>query len=259
MIRYITIIHFAFFLSFCLRAQSAPKKIWRPGPGTSWQWQLNGTLDLDLNVEMYDIDLFDTSKEQIQSLKDQGIAVVCYFSAGSYENWRPDRQKFPRKLYGRKLDGWAGEKWLDIRQVDSLRKIMGERMDLAVQKGCDGVEPDNIDGFTNRSGFPLKSEHQLAYNKMLADEAHKRGLSIGLKNDVSQIKELEPYFDWALNEQCFQYQECEGYRHFIDNGKAVFGVEYELTPEKFCEKANEMNMDWLYKKYDLKNFRVSCR
>ena len=233
--------------------------IWKPSPGTSWQWQLNGELDIDLNVEMYDIDLFDTPVETIRHLKSMGKAVVCYFSAGSYENWRPDRRSFSRRLKGRKLSGWAGERWLDIRKIRKLRKIMGKRMDLAVSKGCDAVEPDNVDGYTNRTGFRLRYHHQIAYNKMLAEEAHKRGLSIGLKNDVDQIKDLEPYFDWALNEQCFYYNECHHYKHFTDKGKAVFGVEYELKPEEFCDKANEMNLDWLHKEYDLKEYRYTCR
>lgn len=42
---------------------------------------------------------------------------------------------------------------------------MQARLDLAVQKGCDGVEPDNVDGYQNNSGFPLTAQDQLAYNR----------------------------------------------------------------------------------------------
>jgi hypothetical protein len=34
--------------------------LWVPSPKTTWQWQLNGLpLDTSVDVEMYDIDLFD--------------------------------------------------------------------------------------------------------------------------------------------------------------------------------------------------------
>jgi hypothetical protein len=53
-----------------------------------------------------------------------------------------------------------GENWLDIRS-DNVSLIMKKRIDLAVQKGCDGVEPDNMDGYSNHSGFSLTFEEQL--------------------------------------------------------------------------------------------------
>jgi hypothetical protein len=136
---------------------------------------------------------------------------------------------------------------------------MESRLDLAVQKGCDGVEPDNVDGYTNDTGFPLSYEDQLTFNIWLANEAHARELSVGLKNDLEQIQELLPYFDWALNEQCFQYEECEQLVPFIQSGKAVFGVEYELQPGDFCPQANAMNFDFLKKHIQLDAWRVACR
>ena len=35
--------------------------IWRPQPGTSWQWQLTDSINTSIDVEMYDIDLEDAS------------------------------------------------------------------------------------------------------------------------------------------------------------------------------------------------------
>ena len=113
------------------------------------------------------------------------------------------------------MDGWADEQWLDISNED-LVPIMRARLDLAVQKGCDGVEPDNMDGYTNNTGFSLSADDQLAYNKFIANEARKRGLSVGLKNDLDQIIELEPYYDFSVNEQCHEYNECDKMQPFID-------------------------------------------
>ena len=131
--------------------------------GMSWHLQLQGTLQKP-NRQLYDIDLFDTPATTIAELKNQGRTVICYFSAGSYENWRPDANQFPQAALGKPLDGWEGENWLDIRNA-TVRSIMGKRMDLAKQKGCDGVDPDNVDGYSNDTGLPLTAAHQLDYNR----------------------------------------------------------------------------------------------
>jgi hypothetical protein len=239
-------------------AAPPPAAIWQPTPGTSWQWQLTGTIDTSINVQMYDIDLFDTPKSTIDTLHGQGRVVICYFSAGSWEDWRPDAATFPANVKGNG-NGWPGEKWLDIRNIAALSPIMQARLDLAVDKGCDGVEPDNVDGYSNNTGFPLSGNDQLTYNRWLADQAHARGLSVGLKNDVEQVTELEPYFNWALDEQCFQYNECDQLLPFVQAGKAVFGVEYSGSLASFCPEANSMDFDWLKKTLDLDASREACR
>lgn len=118
-----------------------PPDIWRPVPGTTWQWQLTGEIDTSVDAEMFDVDLFNTPEEVIQELHEQ---------------------------------------------------------------------------------------------------------------------DLEPYFDWALNEECFSHHECEALLHFIENGKAVFGVEYELSPEDFCPLANEMGFSFMLKNLDLDAWRIAC-
>jgi hypothetical protein len=232
---------------------------WKPGPGVSWQWQLSDPIDTGFDVQMYDIDLFDTPQATIDELHGANRVVICYFSAGSHENWRPDANSFPTETLGRPLDGWPGEKWLDVSHLDALGSIMEARLDLAVSKGCDGVEPDNIDGYSNDTGFNLRYQDQIAYNRWLASAAHARGLSIGLKNDLEQVRDLVQDFDWALNEECFEYNECDLLVPFIQAGKAVFGVEYKGNPDVFCPRANAMNFDWLKKRPDLDAWRVSCR
>jgi hypothetical protein len=217
--------------------------IWRPAPGTSWQWQLSGAIDTSFDVQMYDIDLFDTPQSVIDQLHADGRIVICYFSAGSWEEWRDDAADFPASVLGKPLDGWPDERWLDIRQMDALVPVTQARLDVAVQKQCDGVEPDNLDGYSNDSGFPLSAADQLDYNIWLAGQAHDRGLSIGLKNDLDQIPQLVDYFDWALNEQCFEYDECDALTPFVEAGKAVFGVEYSLEPADFCDQVNAQNLD----------------
>jgi hypothetical protein len=223
---------------------------WTPGPGTTWQWQLRGRVDRSHDVEMYDVDLFDTARRTIDALHSDDRVVVCYFSAGAWESWRPDAGEFPAEVLGRS-NGWPGERWLDVRRLDVLAPIMEARLDRAARKGCDGVEPDNVDGYQNRTGFPLTAADQEAFNRWLADAAHARGLSIGLKNDLDQVADLVEVFDWALNEQCFQFDECGLLLPFVDEGKAVFGVEYSLPRSAFCDEADALGLSWLRKRQSL--------
>lgn len=235
-------------------------EVWRPAPCTRWQWQLSGTIDTSFDVAMYDIDLFDAPQATIDALHAAGRTVVCYFSAGSWEAWRPDAGDFPPQVLGNPLDPpFQDERWLDIRALGILGPIMGARMDLAVAKGCDGVEPDNVDGYANDSGFPLTAQHQLTYNRWLASAAHARGLSVGLKNDLDQIGQLVDSFDWALDEQCWEYAECDLLAPFVARGRAVFGVEYLGDPAVFCPPLNALGYSWLKKQIDLGAWRIDCR
>jgi len=239
---------------------------YQPTSATTWQWQLTGSINTSYTVDVYDLDLFDTPASLIDDLHSQGKKVICYFSAGSYENWRPDAGDFDTSILGNNLAGWPGEKWLDIRSA-SLQSIMTSRLDLAVQKNCDGVEPDNMDAYTNNTGFSLTAEDQLAYNKFLFLEAHDRGLTIGLKNDLDQIVELEPYFDFAVNEQCHFYNECHLLAPFIGHNKPVFNAEYHPDyVNNVNSKRNLMCIDSLLSKFhtlilpqDLDDsFRITC-
>ena len=229
---------------------------YKPLPGTSWQWQLSGEINTNYDVEVYDLDLVETSQNVIDELHNKGVKVICYFNAGSFEEFRDDASLFPKEVLGNTLDGWEDEKWLDISNYEKFSKIMEDRLDLAVKKNCDGVEPDNVDGYSNNNGFGLTYLEQLEYNKWLANEAHKRGLAIALKNDLEQVNDLVNYFDFAVNEQCFEYDECELLLPFITQNKAVFGVEYES--KNFCKKANAMKFSWLQMDYDLDGGRSGC-
>ena len=53
------------------------------------------------------------------------------------------------------------------------------------------------------------------------------GLSVGLKNDRDQADALQPYFDFGIEEECWQNAECGAVQSWpAQYGKAVFDVEY---------------------------------
>jgi len=231
-------------------------QVWMPKPGVSWQWQLSGKLDTSVDVQMYDIDLFTNSAAVMQSLHAAGRIVVCYFSAGSYEPDRPDSTQLAQTGLGKVLDGWPDEKWLDIRST-AVRDIMKARLDLAASKGCDGVEPDNVDGYDNDNGLGLTEQDQIAYDKFLATEVHARKLSVGLKNSLGLVSSLVSSFDWSLNEECLQYSECDQLAPFISAGKSVFPCEYAKTTTGICDK-DPPGFSTIVKNLSLDAFRLAC-
>ena len=172
-------------------------EIWAPEPGLTLQWQLQGNLDTSIDVDVYNIDMFDNSAATVEELHNDGRKVICYISGGllgAVETRRRRlseiRARAKNSTVGRGSDGWTSA------SIDKLRPIMNERMDKCAAKGFDGIEFDNVDGYTNRTRLPAQgSRHQKRYNRYLARAAHDRGLAAGLKNDLNQIDDLEPHFD----------------------------------------------------------------
>lgn len=215
-----------------------------------WQIQLYGPVNTKYDVDTYIIDLFDNSEQAISDLKLQRIEVICYFSAGSSEDWREDFNQYTEADKGREMDGWEGEKWLDIRS-QTVRLVIKNRLELAVKKGCDGVDPDNVNGYENDTGFDLTREEQLAFNTFIAEQSHERGLLVGLKNSLELIPDLHENFDFAVNEECLEYQECVFLQEFVDSQKPVFSIEYAndqaaaehmVEQQSVCNKAIEQGL-----------------
>lgn len=234
---------------------------WAPAPGTTWQWQLQGEVDTSLEVEVYDLDLVDVSDEVIAEVQSDKT-LICYFSAGTYEDWRDDAADYPPAVLGDPLDDWEGERWVDVRD-DRVRDILSARLDLAVTRGCDAVEPDNVDGYANDNGLGLNATEQLDFNQWLANSAHERGLSVGLKNDLDQLEDLVDYFDWHLDEECHSYDECDRLAVFTDAGKAAFVAEYVDDWDDAEDKATEVcgtheGLSTLIKTWDLGPEFLAC-
>ncbi|CAM9970119.1 unnamed protein product, partial [Scytosiphon promiscuus] len=247
----------------CIRGGCGAQEIWQPETNATWQWWLQYEVDTSFDVDMYDVDLFDVEVSTFDEIKANGSVVICYFSAGTKEDWRDDADDFPEEALGEPLGDWEGEVWLDVTN-EIVREVMAARLDTAALKGCDGVEPDNMQVYAEAewgmdTGVNVTADEQMAYSIFLATEAHSRNLSIGLKNDLYHLAELESYFDWAINESCFEWNECDGYTTtFIAAGKAVFHTEYESNLT-FCAEANAMGMSSLLKAYDLGPARCSCQ
>jgi hypothetical protein len=218
-----------------------------------WQWQIGEALAIDSHllagVTVYDIDGFDADASLVEELHDRGFVVIAYLEFGDWTDWRPDAEAFPEAALGNEIDGWPGERWLDIRSQD-VRSALAARLDMVKDKGFDAVEPDCIDGYSNDTGFSLTYEDQIDFNTWIAQACHTRGMSVGLKGDAGQAEDLEPFFDWSLNEECYQYDECDALKAFVDADKAVFQVEYSGDGGQ-CSAMNAMHINSTTRELDL--------
>ncbi len=236
--------------------------MWVPRQGLQWQYQLQGKLKTNLCVvptsggacvrpNVYDVDLYATNGTTLNSaavaaVHAVGDHAVCYVDAGTWEDFRPDAGAYPASVKGLS-NGWPGERWLDIRATGVLLPIITARVAKCEAAGFDAVDFDNVDGYENKTGFPLTAAEQLTFNEDLAAIAHAHGLSVGLKNDIDQLGQLQSTFDFAINEQCAQYDECDAYDGWTAAGKAVVEVEYRAKPSRFCPSADAHRRDAIQK------------
>jgi hypothetical protein len=231
-------------------SSDAARRPSRP-PDAPWQYQLQGAVDRSNGARVFDVDGAETPAETVRALQRAGRYVVCYFSAGTYESFRSDSRRLPASVRGRAVEGYGNERWLDIRRLDVIAPLLRARMRTCARKGFDAVEPDNVDGYANPTGFPLRRSDALRFTRWLARTARGLGMAVGLKNSTGLVSALAPHFDFAVVEQCLQYDECERYRPFVRRGKPVYEVEYEGTPQSVCPRAGRLGINTIVKDVDL--------
>jgi hypothetical protein len=247
-----TLLLATFAASLLFTATATAGARWHPKPTTAaWQWQLQGKIDLSVDADVYEVDGFETDAGTVAKLHRMGRRAICYLDVGSWESYRPDAKRFPKSVLGRAYEGYPDERWLDIRRIDQLAPILRKRFDRCRSKGFDGVEPDNIAGYENQTGFPLSAADQLRFNRWVAREVHRRGMAVALKNDPAQVGPLVARFDFAVVEECFAYEECGRFSPFVAAGKAVFVAEYIEPPAAICEQAESLHFSVIHKDYDL--------
>ena len=237
---------------------------WQPPSATSWFIDLSESFSPDCirpNITAYDIDLFANNLSLFHIIDSQRKSI-CYFSAGSYEDWRPDAAKFTKQDYGKPLEGWEGEFWEDTRS-QNVRNIVLSRLDMAKSKGCNAVDPDNIDPYDNDNGLDLTQDDAVDYVKFLADAAHQRGMAMGLRNGADIIDQVLDSVQFSVNEQSVQYKECDDYRPFVDANKPVFHIEYPdqmdaSAVEIICKDQSTRGFSTIIKHMNLDAFSIDC-
>ncbi|WVQ73304.1 hypothetical protein IAR50_002872 [Cryptococcus sp. DSM 104548] len=208
--------------------------------------------------EVYIVDAEGTSAETIAQYKANGKTVICYFSAGSWEPGRSDASSFDASCVcgsgqtftndgcssnDNKLNGWD-EWWLDIHSDScktNVESVMTTRIENAAAKGCDGIDPDNVDSFSNEDQqHGNTAQDEVDYLLWLASSAKANNMLIDLKNAGSLLvdengqatvwqSEIVNAFDFSVVESCHEYNECDIYDSFLAAGKPEFQIEYGST------------------------------
>lgn len=226
-------------------AASANTGGWKPDPNSSFDYQLHEPKDYSVQVAMIDLDLFDTPPADIKNLKARGLKVVCYVSAGTGENWRNEKDRFPESVLGNSLPEWPGERWVDIRQMEIVTRVMENRIKLCKDAGFDGIDFDNIDGYENSTGFGLSKDDEIKYASWLAAKAHQYGLAAFQKNAPDLVGMLSSRFDGAVLEECSENGNnfCNQFSPYAAAGKPVLSISYNMHDEsmtKFCELSKSL-------------------
>jgi hypothetical protein len=258
-------------------ASGAGPTWWRPQAALAWQWELDHPLDLTRASDMgtgvttylgtpapdptvYDIDGFDNTTATVSALHARGDHVICYIEVGAAESYRSDYAQFPSADLGSPVSGYPSERYLNIENPAVVR-IIEARIAMCASKGFDAVEPDIDDSYSDSTGFAISQAQNVHFDTTLAAYAHGLGLAWGLKNgdDPSFAALVQPVADFALDEQCHQYNTCGSFATFASAGKAVLEVEYSEAPNQFCTSANAANEDALKMDVSLSGGRLPCR
>jgi hypothetical protein len=166
--------------------------MWQPTAGTTWQIEPSGAVsDLTHPADVFDVDLYDTPATTIKALKGNIKKTVYYFSAGSFEDYRSDKASFDASHRGSPLQGWPGEFWLDTKSPN-VRSIATPRIKMAQDRGCDSLDPNNVDCCDNSNKLRPSPATTIDYMHYMANEAHYRRLSNCLKTTGSIFGDIPP-------------------------------------------------------------------
>ncbi|MFJ4953445.1 endo alpha-1,4 polygalactosaminidase [Streptomyces sp. NPDC088760] len=160
-----------------------------------------------------------------------GLYNICYVNA--FQAQPAERSSWPAGLLLRDARGRVviDEDWneplLDIgtpAKRERVARRVNRWIDGCADKGYDAVEPDNYDSYT-RSHRLLTAADATAFMRLLSRHAHARHLAIGQKNTAELAgQRRRAGLDFAVTEECGQYDECEVYAKAFDD--RVVDIEY---------------------------------
>jgi hypothetical protein len=193
------------------------------GNPTRWDWQIGRVAPLERTgahaVDIYDVDGFLTTAAQVHASHSSWQAatlphpkLICYIDM-AWEDYRPDAspgEVFPADTLGNIYYGYPDERWVDFRQLDALKPMLDERLQMCARKGFDAVELDDIDSFDppSTTGFhltPGDAQNFLAY---AFNEIHRLGMTGLWKNSPYLSWWARNYADGAVVEECYISSQC---------------------------------------------------
>ncbi|KAG7093134.1 hypothetical protein E1B28_009417 [Marasmius oreades] len=127
--------------------------------------------------------------------------------------------------------GWPGEILFDTSTAanrEEIATIINGWISGCQQSGFSAIEPDNFDSYSRSNGrLTFNNNVQLA--KLLADYAHSLNMAFGQKNAAEKSVQAKAGagFDFAIAEQCQEFDECDSYTDVY--GNQVLEIEYYDT------------------------------
>jgi hypothetical protein len=201
----------------------APTAVRLPPPHAGFDYQIGGAYPPPRGVRV-------VSRDRTAS-PAPGLYNICYVNA--FQAQPGDEKTWPADLLLRDDNGevvidqdW-NEALLDIGTAAKRARVatrINQWIDGCAAKGFDAVEPDNYDSYT-RSDNLLSAQDATAFITLLSAHAHARHLAIGQKNTLDLAGQRgRTGLDFAVTEECGQYDECDAYATAFDNH--VLDVEY---------------------------------
>jgi hypothetical protein len=251
-----------------------------PKPGLAGLPAMRAAYPAPGSANIWDTDLFADSNRPgeasptggspvVSALHEAGKYSICYVEAGAWQSSFPDRGDFAPADYGHRakryqLTGFGGEWWFNLHgfsgyvpgrpatlhgAAPDIARGLARRIHECALEGQDALEPDDLDGYTNRGGtgvagggWHLTRADSLGFERWLAHTAHADGLAIFQKNDDADAAIDARTFDGMINEECNHYRDpCAGTdgdgTPYLRRGKPVLNAEYTTdgeTTAKFC-------------------------
>ena len=134
---------------------------------------------------------------------------------------------------------WPDEYILDTSTTakrNAIAGIVNGWIDGCASAGYQAIEPDNLDSWT-RSKNLLTKANNVSLATLLASHAHAKGLAIAQKNtaDLGSTGKSTVKFDFAIAEECQEYDECGDYTDVYGNN--VIEIEYTDNPRSAYTQA----------------------
>ena len=180
----------------------------------------------------------------------EDVYSICYINA--FQTQPGELQDWPDELILTGDDGepvfdpdWPDEALLDT-STDDKREAIVEMVAPWIQQcagaGFNAVEFDNLDTY-GRSDGALTLESNLELAEELVETAHEAGLAAAQKNaaEDAQVLHDEAEFDFAIVEECVEFDECDAYEAVYDDH--VIAIEYsDAADSSFQDACREGGM-----------------
>lgn len=224
--------------------EPSPTGGWKPLPANGqFDYQIGGDYALPTGVSI-------VSRDWYSGQAASNAYSICYVNAFQTQpdgdGGRPDElSQWPSNLVLTNLGddpNWDGEYLIDLSTAakrSSAAQWLSQMIDTCASKGFDAVEFDNLDSWTRLGSLPFGRTEALAFAKILTDYSHGRGLAVAQKNTAEIIasgQHRQVGFDFAIAEQCGQYNECGVYASGY--GNALIIVEY--NPSAFSRTCSQL-------------------